>query len=869
MLHVTDKNNNYKHMKKLVFLLFLMSSFVFSQTLEETIYVAAETFIANQNEGTLQVLNTHEANFKNQVKTKDEQLALVFLQCHKGYYLNKLGNLNDAISTYENATKRFFNNKLASLSDFDIIENCLNPLGNLYTKTGDYTNAISTINQYIFLAKKSNNKNHQISGIINLSKLYQTIGKHETVIKTIEESLTFKTLNTFQKEHLQNIKIHSLIILKRYDEALTLNNSLIYSTFQKHKNNYLIALQKKAYNTALSSFEKAKMLITQNNLSTRNLAKFYIEEAQLHILLNNKKEAVNTLKMALKILLPNVNNKDLPKQESLFAENTFIDIFDLYATLQTDPKTALESLNLSFYVSELLQNNWTSQENKIQNQAADRIRSETCIDILFSEYIRTKNKNFIIKAFQYAESNKASVLKEIFQKKIQLQQHPNDSLLTKEFHLLKEQERITSLLIKEQLGPSKAPEINKLSQNLNAISLQLKALKSSISKKYSEINNTISIEELQHKLQKDNALLVEYFYGKNTLYQFIISKDDIIIESTDLSNEAKKSITDFIHSFDNASIINNDITKFTEQAYQLFKLLNFNKTKTKKNIIIIPDGLLNFIPFEALLTSKTNTTSFSKMPFVIKSHTIAYNSSSQFYLTSTKATKSTNLLGFFPVFENSKQPLTFSIEEASTVENEMDSKLLLKNKATKNYFIENAKNYDILHLSTHASAGDFVTPAHIEFYDDSLFLNELYTINLNTNLVVLSACETGIGKLFKGEGPMSIARGFQYAGAKHLLFSLWQINDLSTSQIMQSFYKEYNNNKSGYISNHLSKINYLENDAITNAKKSPYYWSAFVFYGTLTEPSSNNILFYIFIGLAIILIIVFLAFKLKTHARNT
>ena len=121
-----------------------------------------------------------------------------------------------------------------------------------------------------------------------------------------------------------------------------------------------------------------------------------------------------------------------------------------------------------------------------------------------------------------------------------------------------------------------------------------------------------------------------------------------------------------------------------------------------------------------------------------------------------------------------------------------------------------------------------------------MFLNELYSLDLNTNLVVLSACETGIWKLYKGEGAMSIARGFQYAGAQNLLFSLWQINDLSTSQIMGSFYKNYSSNKSAYISNHQSKLDYLEDETISNIKKSPYYWSAFVYYGELTNPSNGN-----------------------------
>jgi tetratricopeptide (TPR) repeat protein len=134
-------------MNKLCFVFFLICSVSFSQNLEDAIYNAAETFIHNKNETSLKFLIQKESIFKNQVKTKDEQLALVFLQCHKAHYLDEHSKLKEAIATYEDALKRFNNNELSKFSDFDIIENCLKPLGNLYTKTGDYTNAVSTINQ--------------------------------------------------------------------------------------------------------------------------------------------------------------------------------------------------------------------------------------------------------------------------------------------------------------------------------------------------------------------------------------------------------------------------------------------------------------------------------------------------------------------------------------------------------------------------------------------------------------------------------------------------------------------------------------------------------------------------------------------------
>ena len=110
---------------------------------------------------------------------------------------------------------------------------------------------------------------------------------------------------------------------------------------------------------------------------------------------------------------------------------------------------------------------------------------------------------------------------------------------------------------------------------------------------------------------------------------------------------------------------------------------------------------------------------------------------------------------------------------------------------------------------------------------------------------------------------MSIARGFQYAGAQNLLFSLWQINDLSTSQIMQKFYKNFNKHHSAFFANNESKVDYLKNESISNAKKSPYYWSAFVYYGEILQPNSKNLLIYICLAALFILIAVFLFIKLK------
>jgi CHAT domain-containing protein len=169
---------------------------------------------------------------------------------------------------------------------------------------------------------------------------------------------------------------------------------------------------------------------------------------------------------------------------------------------------------------------------------------------------------------------------------------------------------------------------------------------------------------------------------------------------------------------------------------------------------------------------------------------------------------------------------------------------------------KHCSKYSILHLSTHGTSGTFNEPATLVFYDDLMLIQELYALeHCHPQLVVLSACETGIGKLQKGEGAMSIARAFQYAGAENILFSLWKINDYAAAQLMTKFYKNFKKTNSFFESNYLSKINYLEDEQISNAKKSPYYWSSFVYYGAVDSEENNYFYYLLFGGILIIILL--------------
>ncbi|KDN56673.1 CHAT domain-containing protein [Flavobacterium seoulense] len=123
--------------------------------------------------------------------------------------------------------------------------------------------------------------------------------------------------------------------------------------------------------------------------------------------------------------------------------------------------------------------------------------------------------------------------------------------------------------------------------------------------------------------------------------------------------------------------------------------------------------------------------------------------------------------------------------------------------------------------------------------------------------------KTGIGKLFKSEGAMSIARGFQFAGAQNLLFSLCKVNDYTTSVFMDSFYQNIKNGQSYLEANANAKRDFLKNPNISNAKKSPYYWSAFVYSRTLDKNETSLNYVYIILGIVITIALIWFFIRFK------
>lgn len=861
-------NMNLYHLYGLIFLFINLN--VFGQNQEDKIYNAVDSFTAHPSAKALQNLTNTEADFwrNPKPKTKDEFLAIVVLNCNKAYYENQFGQTQNAISSYEKAWQIYQKQKL---SNYDIIEFCLKPLGNLYTVLGDYDSAENTIKQYFFIVNTSKNypdaQKQKFAAILNLSNVYQSSGKISLAIEVLENTLKTEQLSNSQKGILLNNLGNNYLLSStgnlmrpeiyqsaknafdsavKYlkdekDQSETLSNS--------YRNLATLNRQREKYEIADSYLDKAeKLLLQTKNQQPRKLAKLYYEKALLLFDERKYDESIKPISAVFKVLIPNYNSKDIfPNQNQLYAETVLMDAIDLQAEILQlkQPKKALKAFELSFYIEDLLMNSLVYENSKIISQLRSRNRTEKCISIYSNLYETERKIQYLEEAFQLSERTKSGILQR-YRSNIK-----NASV--KEKQLLQELQNLNNAILKEQQKVDLA-DISKINQLIKKQNESMLSLKKIQSENQDYLPENCDLKALFSKLENDKAMMVYYFMGFENQYYFTLQNNQIQLNRLNTTHTSIPKIVRFVDYFNEANAITNDIFGYNKCGKEVFDILKLPNNSVYQNLIIVPDGILNFLPFEALITQESKTTNFAKMHYLLNDFRITYNTSANIYLNSKTVSKSEKtVLGVFPVFEKTTFELSYSKKELESIRSNFKGKYLENSNAIFSNFKNDAANYSILHLSTHASSGDIETPASIKFYDQEILYSELYNLHINPDLVVLSACETGIGKLYKAEGAMSIARGFQFAGAQNLLFSLWKVNDFTTSVFMSDFYKNVKNDVSYFEANSNAKLEYLNDKSIPNAKKSPYYWSSFVYYGSIsTEEKSGNYIYYVISFLIVI-----------------
>ena len=356
------------------------------------------------------------------------------------------------------------------------------------------------------------------------------------------------------------------------------------------------------------------------------------------------------------------------------------------------------------------------------------------------------------------------------------------------------------------------------------------------------------ISWLQSDLLEANESIVEYFLGNRFLYLFVINSSDFHVLSIPIQEDFRTIITNYNNTIRNFPFVPTkelrvNIESYAKAAFSLYRyLIAPVEGLIHDRLIIIPDEELGYLSFEALLKeTPENLSLFKEYQYLIRDFTISYNYSTGLLKemqTQASVAKLKPYLGFSPTFgpNHSKQlnELKYSQAEIQGTQERLGGEIFAGPMATKANFLAEQARYRILHLATHGKANDaYGDYSFLAFTEDDkvrgdqalLYVREIYNLNTNAELIVLSACETGTGELQQGEGIASIARSFSYAGAKSLVASHWSVDDKATSQLMHRFFDFINEGLTKDEALRAAKLDFIERGKHKDVH--PFYWATF------------------------------------------
>jgi len=817
-----------------------------------------------------QALEFFEEAYTNSQKLEDkEELpAQLQLQLNKSMSIAlwQSGNLTGARSFAEQSVL-IAQNKIGE--DSEEVADAYNNFGLIVTsQLPKNAKEYYQMTQYIYdKLQKENPKNKDLNNRISNKLAYTWINLgiilREQENYVLAENYFKKALNSFETSHnelakafvlnnlgqnsflqnyfeqaenyeMQALKIYQNNYGQKHPDIATVYNQLgtIYEAKQKFStaldfyqkalfvNTLKFESKKIDQNPLPTDYLNADILLLSLSLKARTLERKYNEKT---LLLNDLKDAIQTLLVADK-LIENIRNLRINKQDKIALGNRATEIYET-------------GLRIAYTISE-----FPLQKQKYKEQAfyfAERNKAS----VLLAAIADTKAKHFagIPDSLLEKEQN---IQTQIAYFEQQIQTYPISTTTVQDSVLL----YLRSQLINYQ---SQAKELTSLLEKKypNYFSLKYNTQIADVPKIQAKLDEKIAlILYAQTNNQGDNSQIYAFLITKNNLQINTIAEKELENDLVYLRNSIEyQSYDDFIES---SSLLSQ-------------QLLFFDIPSSVRKVVIVPEGNMGKIPFEALFTesiNKKNTNldeeNYSKLPFLIKKHIVSYSYSATLFIEESEIRQSTtsSIFLFAPInFESNALPnLNGTAQEVKQIdsifnEKKIPTSLYTYKKADKAIlFSDSLRNYRFIHLATHGNVNEenpdlsqiFLTNA--DGSTGSLFASDIYALQIGAELVMMSACETGLGKTSKGEGIVGLTRAWLYAGADNLTVSLWQVSDEATNKLATNFYRNNLESLQTTTSQNSSfqKIDY--STSLQKAKLSlleskkfsaPYYWAAFILIG--------------------------------------
>jgi len=332
----------------------------------------------------------------------------------------------------------------------------------------------------------------------------------------------------------------------------------------------------------------------------------------------------------------------------------------------------------------------------------------------------------------------------------------------------------------------------------------------------------LSLSGVQILLDDDSELL-EYYITDDRLLIWLISKNSVEVFTVEVSAGQLEEMT---LGFRTTIELRGDIRPLSRDLYRLL-VTPVEQAITSDKLIIVPHSILNYLPFQALQNETGD--------YLIDRYSITYlpSASVMNFLPSKRRQFKGKLLalGNPATDREGFKSLPFAEGEVTGIGNIFPGSVVrIGADATEEEFRRLAGQYDLLHLACHSElnaaypmfSGLLLSPGGDQ--DGELDVHEVFTLDLNAYLVVLSGCETGLGKLTSGDDLVGLSRAFIYAGTPALAASLWQVADESTGYLMTEFYRNLRE---------LGRAEALRQAQLATREKypHPFHWAPFVLIG--------------------------------------
>ncbi len=729
----------------------------------------------------------------------------------------------------------------------------LGNMGIIFDLLGDYGRSLSYSNQALKIARSARNKKEEGRLLGNIGIIYQKQNNFEMAKRYYDQAI----------EIAQEIG-------NRSDEAEFLGNlGLLFSKIGD-------------YEKAETYFRKALQIATGIN-NKKLLGNELINIGELAYLKNDLSGAEDYYKKALQIGVKSGNSEQIWESSAGLGS-----VYEARGELQR----AFRYYSKAIAQIDKVRSELQIAEFKAGFLADKTTVFEKAINLLAKLHQKNPQKGYADKAFYYSEKARARAFLDLLaEAKAKVETGVSESLKIKERELLRKISDVQTKLQNPSLGAEEwkilLAKLEQLEQKFSDLKREIRKN----NPRYANLiyPQPYSLKQIKKKILGQESALIEFSLGDINSFLWIVTREKTNLFRLPGRAEIENDVRKYLSTISKPVSLTNSFDRHKMLGIKLYQKLlgKFSHAfRGKTFLYVVPDGILHFLPLETLLSQEGSEK--NKSEYLLTKFTFCYapSASALCFLKENRqkhVKRRKTLLAFGdPNFSGSSALMAVRGESAplDTTLGERDSifsggnllsrglyeqrgfkfrrlpfsgfeiseiSSLFPPDETQIFFGEAAKeevvksldlsNFKYIHFATHGMIDQerpfrsaiVLTLDNDPAEDGFLQMNEILNLNLYADLVTLSACQTGLGKLQKGEGIVGLTRAFMYSGAPSVVVSLWNINDRSTAQFMKDFYTFLHDRKLPATALRLAKINMLHSSR--KLYRHPYFWAPFIIFG--------------------------------------